>query len=638
MVMKRKGIIVKQGKTPIHNKTRKTLIIYAAAIAVITFSVYTSAFDNDFTNWDDSKYVTENNSIQNIGISNIRTFFSTNLLGNYQPLTAFSLAIDYKIGKLNPKTYHIHNVLLHLLNTLLLFYFLYILFRKNKNRMLFALIAALLFGVHSLHVESVTWVSERKDVLYSFYFLLSIILYVKYCDKRNLLYYSLSILLFLLSLLSKGQATALVVVLMAIDYMKERSVFKKNILLEKIPFLLLAIIFGIIAIKAQDINITQSAAASFPLWKKFMFACYGFWQYIAKLIFPFKLSAFYPYPEKLSFIYIVSPFITIPLLSLIYFFRRNKTVVFGSVFFIANIALVIQLLPVGSAIMADRYSYLSSVGFFVIASYLILYLSEKYGKSIIISLFVIYITVLSVITYKRNNVWDNSMSLWNDVLSKHKNVPVAWGNRGLAKKDMGRDFYAEALADYDSAISYDTNYSLAYSNRGNVRFELGDTAGAFSDYYKAISLSPNDYFTYNKLGVAFAHLGKFEEALPNFDKAINIMPDISDTYANRGNALQMLGRYDSALSDYNKSISLNPENVDTYANMGILKLNMKNFPGAITDFSAAIRLMPDNSMFYLMRGDAYYDSGNISAACNDMLTAAKKGNKQAEEIYRQRCR
>lgn len=326
---------------------------------VVTTLVYSHSLHNEFTNWDDQDYVTENIHLKELNKENILYHFTHFHMGNYHPFTMISLSLDYK-EPLNSKSFHVTNLILHLFNTILVFLFVFFLAKNNY----IAFVTSLFFALHPMHVESVAWVSERKDLLYSFFFLIALCAYTQYIhsDKHKVKLYIFITLLFICSLLSKGQAVILPVVFLFIDYFSDRKLNSK-VLLEKTPWLFLSIFFGIVAIFAQKSSNYIQSVEVLPIIDRVLFACYGTTAYLYKLIFPFNLSCFYPYPMRIAGVYPIVLYI-LPLLILMLtllvwkYFRKNKYVVFACLLFVTAISIILQLIPVGSALIADRYTYI----------------------------------------------------------------------------------------------------------------------------------------------------------------------------------------------------------------------------------------------------------------------------------------
>ena len=266
-----------------------------AAILLTTIIVYSNSLNNGFVKWDDDKYVCNNEDIRQLDGQSIHRFFTTNYLRMYQPVTMISYALDYKMGELNALTYHRTNFIFHLLNVLLVFYVIFLLTKQSA----IAAISALFFGIHPLHVESVAWISERKDLLYSFFYLGSLITYILYRKRNNSYkFYVLSILFFLLSLFSKSAAVTLPLILVLTDYyLSNKLAFKNN--LDKIPFFVLSVVFGVVSLISQRvIGSDWDYVIGYTLLDRLFMGAYAFTFYIVKSIFPFGLSAIHPLPLK----------------------------------------------------------------------------------------------------------------------------------------------------------------------------------------------------------------------------------------------------------------------------------------------------------------------------------------------------
>jgi len=616
-------------------------------IVLITIVAYIPVFNAEFTNWDDQGYVTENAKIKELSAENIKSFFTDDFVANYHPLTMLSLALDYSIAGENATFFHIVNLIYHLLNTLLVLYFALLLFQRFKVPHFrdFALIVAALFGVHTLHVESVAWISERKDVMYAMFFLLSLINYLKYLEKKHWKFYVLTIVFFMFSLLSKGQAVSLAVTLILLDFIYSRKLLSIKVILEKIPFLGLAILFGLWAIDAQQSGeaMAESIQENVSFFERLLFASYGYVQYHIKLIVPVNLSAIYPYPPKLNgsfgaYFYIYFVVAIGILMTIIFALRKNKFIAFGMLFFLLNIALVLQIIPVGDAIMADRYSYVPSIGFFILLMGIVAHLIQKKNLNIklIITVFGAYTLLLTAMTYNRVQVWQNSMSLWNDVISKQENVVVALNNRGTLHYKADRD--QKAFNDFSQAIKSSPKNVQAYNNRGSVRSKMQDSQGAIKDYSKAIELKPTFAEAYYGRGSVYLSLNKFEEAILDLNKSIELRPAYPEAFMNRANARLNMGGVNAAMDDFNRSLELNPNNYEAYSNRGIAKVILGDFDGAISDYTEAIILNPKDGLTFYLRGLAYANQIKRELACSDLEQASMLGFSAAKQKMAEICR
>src|SRR5687767_14123482 len=306
-------------------------LVVVLVILLITYICFSPALTDkkEFTNWDDPGYVVEQPLAKSLSKENINTLFkpSTQVMLNYHPLTMITLAMNYSSSELNAKPYAITNVIIHILNTFLVFYFLYLMSRK---KFWVGALGALWFGIHPMHVESVAWIAERKDVLYCFFFLLSCITYIRYLETRKIALLFAVFVFFVLSCLSKAMAVPLPLVLLLIDFYFQRKINLK-VIAEKIPFLAVAVWIGW---NATQIQADQAIAdyGTFTTLQRLMFASYGFMMYWAKLILPLKLSAFYPYPALgedggIPLIYNVAPLIALAIAAIpfwILYKRENK--------------------------------------------------------------------------------------------------------------------------------------------------------------------------------------------------------------------------------------------------------------------------------------------------------------------------
>jgi protein O-mannosyl-transferase len=563
--------------------------ILLVIILTLTFIVFLPSLNNKFSNWDDPKYVYQNPTIQEFNKENVREMCFGYHEGHYHPLAMFSLAMDYSIGKLNPKTYHTTNLILHLCNTALVYIFILLLFGKIE----LAAITSALFGIHTLNVESVAWISERKTVLYSFFFLASLICYLYYLKEKNNKFYIFALLLFILSLLSKVVAVPLTMTLLAIDWLKERDLKDRKVIFEKVPFFALAVFFGVVAIYAQyGTDNTVRGYPVFTFFERIIFASYAFCQTLYKLIIPIDLSAFYPYPDKgtLPFIYWISLIIALLITAVAFYsVKKSRLYLFCFLFFVFNIVLLLQLFwQIGRVIMTDRYAYIASIGFFL--AFGIAVNSIKVKKIFIYIPIIVYLFSIGILTWDRCKVWQDGISLWTDVIEKYPKVDEAYNNRGGAFAEEKE--YKKAIADFDKAISISPTYIRPYNNRGMALAAMKDYKGAKNDFDKVIELNPDFEKAYYNRGNAFIAMGDTVSAIKDYTRALSINPNHLPTLNNRGFARRAIRDYKGAMEDFNKVIAIDPSNSEAYANRSLLKYDMGDTAGAELDNTAARKLDP----------------------------------------------
>ena len=566
-------------------------ILWSAVIVAATLFAFFPSLYNGLINWDDPFYLNANPAIRELSWSNLAWMFSNPYMGNYHPLSMLSLALDYRLDAFNPFVFHLTNLLLHAANAVLVFFVIF----NLTGRLNVSVVAGLFFGVHPLHVESVAWVSERKDVLYAFFYLFSLNFYILSVKKKERKWYWLSLLFFVFSLLSKGQAVSLAATLFLVDFFMGKKIFDRRNLTGKIPFLFLALGFGIIAILAQQGR--GGTEMVHTLWyQRLLFASFGFLHYIFKLILPVSLSAFYPYPDLvpgsgLPVIFYLS-LLVIPLFAVALFFsyRRSKAVFFGLGFFLLNIFLLLQLLPVGSAVMADRYAYIPSVGFCFLAGYGFLEKKLIYNQKIAYLLAVLYILTLGTMARVRSGVWQNSVTLWTDVLKIHPEVPFAWFNLGNAQVEAWAE--PEALVSYSNAIRLQPGYNSAYVNRAAVRNRLKDYQGAIADIDLVTARDSTMVNAWLNRGAARKALLNYDGALADFTRVISLDPANIDGYSNRALVNKLLDKPEAALKDYNSAIHLDSLKADLYYGRALVKRQTGDTAGARHDLGRTLALNP----------------------------------------------
>ena len=398
---------------PVKNLNKKSTLQWIIPfILLVTFLAYIPVLKAGFVNWDDGDYVTENLLIRSF--ANIKLLFTTPVQGNYHPLTMISLAFNYAISGSQAWSYHLLNLLLHLVNCILVFRLALLL--SNRN-IIIAFTASILFGIHPMHLESVAWVSERKDVLYGLFFLAGLISYTKFADAGLKKHYWLTLVFFILSLLSKPAAIIFPLVLFCIDLLRKRK-FNLRSVSEKVPFFILSVLLGVLTLSAQK---TAGAAGveAFSMGTKILFGFYGLMMYFINMILPLNLSPFYPLPalnEKLSMAFYLAPlfFATLTVL-FIYSLKKIRPLAFSILFYVVNLLLVLQVFTVGSAIIAERYTYIPYIGLFYAAGWMI----DRYAKSNLSKSYIIILPVtllFSIATFRQASIWQDGVSLWEHAI------------------------------------------------------------------------------------------------------------------------------------------------------------------------------------------------------------------------------
>ena len=565
------------------------VLFYCAVIIGLTLFAFSPSLKNGFTNWDDEGYVVENPDIKGCTLHNVAKIFSSTYVSNYQPLTMLTYMAEYRFFQLNPAVYHWTNVLLHIINCLLIFALLYGLSGKRFA----SLIIALLFAVHPLRVESVAWIAERKDVLSAFFYFLSLLSYLRYVKKTGRKFYGFSLFSLMLSLLSKPVAVSQPLVLLLIDYANNRKIDKKN-LLEKTPFFVVAIMFAALTILTQKSPGPITEYSSLSAITRVCTPFYGVVFYLVKTIAPIHLSALYPFPARIdgsmNMALLASFFLIIGITGIMYHHRRLRKLVFGPLFFIITVLPMLQIIRVGDAMVAERYTYIPMLGvyyFFIeLFGHLIRgkLLDNKAIKGLLFASVVLYLVGFTFQTRERCGVWKNSLSLWNDVINKFP-CAVAYTHRGLAYSEVRENNFA--IRDFAQAITLDPNYAPAYNDRGVAYKDIGELDRAIEDYTHAIGMYPRYAKAFANRGIAYKNKGDNAHAIEDYTQAIALDPRFAPAYNNRGVAYNSQGDHDRAIEDLSQAIMLNPDYAMAYYNRALALKAKGNDSRALNDFSKA---------------------------------------------------
>jgi tetratricopeptide (TPR) repeat protein len=659
------------------NKRRASYYL-AAFVSLITLVVYLSVLRNDFVSWDDDAYVMNNYHILSLNWTFMRWAFFSFYESNWHPLTWVSHALDYAVWGLNPLGHHLTNIVLHAINTSLVVVLCIRLMKTCNERsapdkkastllderrtMIAAGVAGLLFGLHPVHVESVAWVSERKDLLCGLFYLLSISAYVKYIrieveEKKattrffNKAYLA-SLLFFILALLSKPMAVSLPAVLLIFDwypFQRIRSLKSfRDACVEKLPFIVCSLISSILTIMAQRTEEAMTMMAFVPLWARLLVAVKSVAAYLGKMAVPLGLSPFYPYPKPRE-VTLLSPryFFAVILvvgISTVLLVTAKKQKVWLSAwgYYVVTLIPVSGIIQVGTQAMADRYIYLPSLGPFFLLGLSTAWVwaradSLKKGRQsakwFTVAVGISLLISLSIVTLKQIVIWKNSMGFWSYVIAKEPNrFPIAYNNRGLAFQTMGQ--FGRAIQDYTTAITLNPVEYLAYRSRGIAYYEMGQLDRAIEDFTAAIMLRPTRADLYASRGLVFEAMGQFDNAMEDLNKAITLDPSSVDAYLNRGVTFEHMNQLDRAVEDYDKTITLNPSDFLAYTNRGIAFNKMGRVEKAIEDFDKALSLNPSFVKAYIERGDLYQKLGKTELAMRDNQKACSLGSEEGCEALR----
>ena len=561
-----------------------------ALAVLVTLIVYIPTLGNGFTNWDDDTYVTNNPLLAH---PTLQALVTTPVFGNYSPLTIWSLAMNYQLAKYDPSAFHFTNLLLHLINTFLVFILVQ---RLTRGRTVAASLCALLFGIHPMHVESVAWVAGRKDVLYGCFYLVGLLTYLRYLDSSRARWLAATFAAFALSVASKPAAVVFPLTLLAVDLFRRRPL-RRPVLLEKLPFLVVSGVMVVLTLRAQGSIGAMERMEHYSVWQRVMFASYGLVMYAQKLLFPVGLAVVYPVPQdaKGNLASSLPASLVIVLLAtplLVYAWRRSPHYLFGLGFFFINIALMLQFVTVGAGIFADRFTYIAYLGLFFCLAWWVEDLLAPRSRWRVIAGVVAAAALcfFSGQAWARCLIWKDSETLWNDQISKHPHrVAIAYNDRAQVYRSQGK--LGDALKDYDEAIALAGNRTVLWVNKADVLFELNQLAPAVASYSRAISLSPDVPYLFSKRGAARLRLGDFSAAIEDFSRSLELSPSDHETYVERGAAFFAMHDPARAVADWRQAIALAPGDPQAgllRESMGIAYQKLGDHTSAVREFTTAL--------------------------------------------------
>lgn len=627
-------------------------LLILACISIVTFLVYKGSFENQFTNWDDLGYVLTNPFIKDSSSEGFWRLFSRDspVMGNYHPFTMVTYWWEYAQHGLEPYYYHFDSVMLHIVATFTAFLFVRVLTRSAVA----AGIAALLFAVHPMRVESVTWIAGRKDILYGMFYLLAAtthVLYLRVERSKKAIWFIATIILFFTSLMCKSVGVTLPVVLLLVD-LYERRKPSVMMIVEKLPLFALSIIFGLLSIEAQkDVGALGTLDVKFNALERLALGCYSFITYIWKMIAPVGMTNFYPYPlkeqESLPGSFYIYPLIVACLIFAIWKFgRKDRLLLLGFSFFVINLLLLLQFIPVGGAVMSDRYTYIPYLGLFmVIGGWLsgMLEAGKPIAKTAIAALVGVSL-VYGYMTNERNKDWYDSISLWNDAIEKNPDSPIPYFY-------LGQEYYTRfeksltaqekqkngdsALYNFNRSIEHKPDYTNPIVCVGEYLRSIGRFDESKAQYLKALAVDDKIESAYLGLGVIYAIKQNYDSSGIMFRKALSLKKHFPEGHANYANFLEITGKTDSALIEYQEAIRQNPDAYIPYMNRGKIYARLTKYDLAIKDYQVASAIMPENPDPYAQMAQLYLQMGNKPKAKEMADQAKSRGAQIAPEFYQQ---
>jgi tetratricopeptide (TPR) repeat protein len=579
--------------------------LIAALLVLVTIALYWPATRYDFSSLDDPEYVTENPHVQGgLNWAGVKwAFCNTEQAAYWAPLMWLSHLLACQLFGLNAWGHHLINVLLHAANTALVF----LVFRRMTGAAWRSLILAALFGLHPLRVESVAWVTERKDVLSTLFWMLTLWAYVKYVEaaevrnSKSSLWYGAALAMFVLGLMSKAAMLVTVpCVLLLLDYWpleRFKSSSAWQLVTEKIPFFALAAVASVVTFMAQKHGGAVAAVENLPLGARSGNALISYCRYLGKLFWPTDLAVFYPHPGYWPLEQVLLAGVLIVGISVLLFVkqRRYPFLLMGWLWFCGTLVPVIGLMQAGEQAMADRFTYVPSLGVLILAIWGAHELTRRWRYQVIVlSVAGSAAIVLGIgLTRQQLGHWKDDETLFRHALEVTENNYFAHKVLGDALLKKGQT--DEAINQYQEAIRLNPEYAGAHYNLGNALLKKDQTDEAISQYQEVIRLKPDDADAHNNLGDALLKKGQTDEAIHQYQEAIRLKPDGADAHYNLGNALRKKGQIDEAINQYQEVIRLKPDDAEAHNNLGVALAIKGQTEEAIRQFQEAIRLKPDSA-------------------------------------------
>jgi len=602
-------------------------------IFVCILFVYLPVKDFPFINYDDDEYVYNNSFVlKGLTLKGIIWAFSSFDAANWHPLTWISLMIDREIYKDDAGGFHLTNIFLHILNTILLFLILAKVTKKTLN----CAFVAFLFGIHPIHVESVVWISERKDLLSALFMFLCISVYIEYVNKKSFSLYFRSFIYFLCGLMCKPMIITLPILLLFIDYWPLKRFDQKskkiitNAFVEKIPFFALSLIVSFITIYAQK---KSFAIINFPLNVKITNVFFAYCQYLYNIFYPFNLAFFYPFPKYLNISLFVFCIIIIVFISILAILLKSKIKWFftGWFWYIISLIPVIGIIRAGSLWIADRYTYIPSIGIFIIFSWILSFWIKKRVFSYLIGFSCFFIIIfLSFLTIRQISYWQSSEKLFKRAIQVTKNNFIAHNNLGFVFFHNNKP--DSALYNFFKAVNIFPDFSIANYNIGNIYLKQNQPQKALPFLKKAIESDSNYNKAYILTGDVYNYLSNDSLAIYYYQKSMLLDRNYFLPYLKIGTIFYNKNMLDSSILYLKQSIKRNPFSVDAHFLLGCcyLKYNIKD--SANHYFFKAVNLDPVSYLLNLSIAKEYFNAGFLNYALY-MITRAQRLSSKELETY-----
>jgi len=557
----------------------RNLLITCIALLVVVSAVYLQVGDHEFLNYDDDVYVTNNPHVTSgmTGAGIVWAFTSVDE-ANWHPLTWLSHMVDVELYGLSPRGHHLTNVIIHAASTLLVLFFL---LRLTGALWPSAFVAAL-FALHPLHVESVAWAAERKDVLSAFFWFLTLLIYREFTVKRKPWLYVLALVTFMLGLMSKPMLVTLPLIMLLLDFWPLDRLSGEQgpgqrlpagrvgaLVKEKIPFFLCSLLSAAVTVYAQNKGGAVKALAEVPLQLRIENAPVAYVTYLGKTLWPHNLAMLYPLPQSIPLWQATGSLLVLLLVSgaAIRAARTYPYLAVGWFWFLVTLVPVVGLVQVGLQAMADRYTYIPLIGLFIMAAWggRDMTKSLPHREGILALLAAVVIIASAAATFHQVGFWRDSITLYRHTLQATTGNYIIHDNLGLSLERTG-DLDA-AIREYEEALRINPLYQRSLANLGLALARKGDLDTAIRLYREALRINPAYKEVHNNLGLALARKGNLDAATGEYQEALRISPDYVEAHNNLGIAFARKGNLEAAIGEFQEALRVSPDNVDAYKNL-----------------------------------------------------------------------
>ena len=628
------------------------------ALALSVAMVFLQVRNFDFVHYDDNVYVFENQYILNgLTSEGVLWAFTSGHAANWHPLTWLSLMLDCQLFGPDPGRLHLVNVFLHLANTLLLFAVL----KKMTGSLWPSAFVAAAFALHPMHVESVAWIAQRKDVLSAFFLLLTLLAYAGYTQRPSVYRYLAGLAAFALGLMAKPMLVTLPFLLLLLDYWplnrlevpwrskisgrkshkstpaRHRRATLLRVIVEKIPYFVLSAVSGVITFLTQQAGGIIVDIKSIPSKDRVGNVFFSYAAYMGKMLWPQKLAVFYPFNAVRSIPLWQFVLYALLLAAVSYlvlrFGRKRKYLPVGWFWFVGTLIPVIGLVRFTGSSHADRFTYIPYIGLFIMIAWGLAELVSRwpYRKLILGVPMVIVLTAMGIRAHRQVGFWNNSITLFSHALEVTQDNPLACYNLGTAYYDLGR--YREAIQAYKRAIRTKPDYFDAWYNLGNACTRLGGYHEAIEAFKQAIAIKPDFAYAHSNLGAAYGRVGRYREAIEALKQAIAIEPDHLDAWFNLGNVYASLGRYREAMETFEQATRIKPDDPFGWCNLGNAYGSLGRHQEAIEAYKQAIRIKPDYTDPCYNLAVTYLNIGDKPSALQQYETLKTLDADMAEQLF-----